>query len=51
VLANSVKTKCAKGHPFDAKNTAYERGGKKRSCRTCHRLRERGRRQRLKEEV
>jgi hypothetical protein len=40
--ANARKTRCARGHPFDAENT-YEYGTA-RQCRTCNRLREAERR-------
>lgn len=37
---NAVKTHCDNGHPFDAENTRITGAGH-RSCRACHRDRER----------
>lgn len=39
---NLAKTQCPVGHPYDTANTSMYRG--RRSCKTCHRLRERIRR-------
>lgn len=36
-----LRTECAFGHPFDAKNTIWEAGSRK--CRTCRQGRERSR--------
>jgi hypothetical protein len=35
-LANSLKTHCSQGHPYDEKNTCFKKGGG-RSCRACSR--------------
>lgn len=38
-INNRIKTHCAKGHPFDERNTIIaktSRGTKARRCRTCH---------------
>ncbi len=32
------QTHCKNGHEFTPENTRYERGGKKRCCRTCGRM-------------
>ena len=34
---NAAKTHCIHGHPFDAQNTKWVRGGRRRDCRTCGR--------------
>jgi hypothetical protein len=47
--ANSRKTHCPKGHPYDAKNTYWHNGG--RECRACHREQERRRKERLRSSV
>lgn len=41
---NRSKTHCPHGHPYDAANTSYMKGSKRRRCLTCHRERERARR-------
>jgi HNH endonuclease len=41
---NAVKATCNQGHPFDDANTYVRKEGH-RMCRTCHRERERGRKQ------
>ena len=48
-FANSAKTHCPKGHPYDAVNTAVrhkKNGGINRICRTCHRAESRRRKER-----
>jgi hypothetical protein len=40
---NTRKTHCLRGHPFDEENTHVDKEGG-RSCRACHRERERARR-------
>lgn len=40
---NARKTHCIHGHPFTPENTYRDRNRNSRSCRTCHRERERKR--------
>lgn len=49
-ILNGDKTHCKHGHEFTPENTRLERNGKKRVCRTCGKLREKARRDRLKAE-
>jgi hypothetical protein len=46
--AGAAVTHCRHGHQYDEANTGYLAGGRKRRCRTCHRLDERRRRTVLK---
>lgn len=41
--AAATITHCKHGHLYDEANTGYLAGGRKRRCRTCHRLDERRR--------
>jgi HNH endonuclease len=34
---NAKKTHCINGHPYTSGNTYYSSGGRRRSCRLCHR--------------
>jgi hypothetical protein len=38
---NREKTHCVRGHEFTPENTAYERDGGKRVCKTCRRAKDR----------
>lgn len=40
-LTTHRKTRCERGHVLDAANTYWSPNGKRRSCRACHRLRDR----------
>lgn len=42
--ANAAKTHCRQGHEYTPENTATQRGGSKRVCRTCESARNRTRR-------
>jgi hypothetical protein len=44
---NKAKTHCPRGHPYDAANTKVHKDGR-RDCRSCIRVNERARRQRLR---
>lgn len=46
---NAAKTHCPKGHPYSGSNLLFSSGS--RRCLTCHRDRERQRRERIKEVV
>ena len=46
-IGQSLKTSCMHGHKFNKKNTHYSNNGKHRSCRMCHKLRERIRRRKI----
>ena len=46
---NANKTHCVNGHEFTPANTGYERGGRKRVCLACGRMRARERRRVHKE--
>jgi hypothetical protein len=49
ILEHRAKTHCPQGHPYDEENTRHYRGY--RYCRECHRIYDRARKKKLREEA
>jgi hypothetical protein len=47
---NAAKTHCPKGHPYDEANTKVDKRGR-RSCKECHRERNRSRKRRARKHL